>query len=423
MRAEMPGTVDSMTVEEFGYTAFDPEDQADAAARRPRSDLTDWATSEGLEYLGQQTPGAFAGVLPLWPQHLFNVARGCFPSGRFGVIGHRLYEIETWEGSIRDPGSYYGSRYTTKRSLKSFAGISMDEATGPFDGNRIFAPTTTTAVRAPETALIPRFTIRNSDRMSKMNSPKLDAFGTPHLRMVGSQFIDERMLAGIAGAVCPTLAAFQDPLVEVRSAHGAVALTVNGYRDSAEELSRLMAAVSEMADGLGALTQQWWPTSEPLDFSGSWGAPDPATHPPGWWRSPPELHDAYNRAAEERGLTREDPVMFHRHLPHCPIPGTADAVMRGELATAEGPVPVRLSWHVQGMSTSGYTRGGACFPAPQNASDGPVGAVFDPHSDMYLEVSDGLLFVWNRERLKGRLDSAPLLANAHAWWQRYASAR
>ncbi len=412
-----------MTVPDFGYTALGPDDQDDAARRQPSSNLAGWAASRGLEYRGSEVPGAFASVLPGWPQHLMNLSKGPFAGEHFGVIAHRLYELEAFEGKIRVPGDYWGSRFTNTRSLKSFAGISMDEDSGPFDGNRIFAPTTTAAVRAPEAALLPGFIIRNGSRMGKINSPKLAEFGLPHLRMAGSQFIDDEMLARLATAVAPTLATFDEPLVEAKYAYGAVVVTVNGYRDDPEFLDRMMAGVAAMADALGALAASLYPPIEPLDFAGSWGPVDPASHPPGSWIHGDEWTQAYSRAAGERRMVEEDPIAFMRHIPHCPVPGIADGVLKGELATEEGPVRVRLSWHVQGGITSGSVRPAACFVAPPNAPEGPFGGVHDPHSDMYLEVRDGLLFVWGRARIAGRLNSEQLLANAAAWWQRYASAR
>lgn len=394
----------------FGYTAFAREDQDDAARRQPACSLADWAQSRGLEYRGQELPGAFASVLPEWPEHLMNVCKGTFPGGRYGAVAHRLFELETLEGEIRLAGSYWGSRFSTHRSWKSMLSLGVDENKGPFEGNRAFAPTTTVVVRVPEAALFPRFLFRSEGRLPFTGNPRLGDFGMNHLRFSNSRWVDDELLAQLATAVAPVLANLQDPFTQFEYSHGAISLTVNGYRCDPVQLNYLVDSAAWLADALAAAAEARYPHAQILDFEGHWGAYNRETHPPGYPMHGSEWEDGYNRAAADRQMTREDPVSYHLHLPHCPIPGVADGVLRGHLPGTTEPVPVRLAWHVQGGSASGWVRGAAIFPVPPTVAESPVGGVLEPTSDMYIEVRDGLAHVWVRARVHGRLDSGPLLA-------------
>lgn len=171
-----------MSVSTFGYTAFAPADVADASRRQPQCDLSGWAQSRGLQFRGKELPSAFLSVLPPWPDHLMNLSKGTFPNGQFGALAHRLYELETTNGGIREPGEYWGSKFTTHRSVSAMAGLTVDASNGPFDGNRAFAPTTTVVVRAPEAALLPRLLMRSAGRMTLIGSPQLDDLGLPNMR-------------------------------------------------------------------------------------------------------------------------------------------------------------------------------------------------------------------------------------------------
>lgn len=390
----------------FGYTAFGPDDQQDAARRHPSCDLSDWAATRDLNFRGQVRPSAFVSVLPQWPEHLINVCTGTFPGDRFGLVAHRLYELETWEGDIRLPGDYWGSTFTTRRSLKSFLNLTTDESKGPFDGNRVFAPTTTVAVRAPQAALFPRILIRNDGRLPFIDSPKLAAYGLPHLRSSGSRFVDDDLLAAFATAVAPVLSMLREPFVQFEYSHTAIALTVNGYRCDPAYLDWMMQAGSALADALAELAGRRWPTPTPPDFEAGWGAPDVDAQPVGFPRHGSEWDEAYDQSAGKLTMTREDPAQFHRHLPDSPIPGLADGVLKGQV----GGSPVRLSWHVQGGPVSGWVRAAATFPVPGSVPEGPLGGRWDEATGMNVEIHDGIAYTWVRQRVHGRLNSAELLA-------------
>ncbi|OWY60944.1 hypothetical protein B7486_66460, partial [cyanobacterium TDX16] len=96
----------------FGYTAFAPEDVEDAKRGHPSISLAGYAASRGLEHLDQAQVGAFRGVLPSWPNYIFNAMRGAIPGGWFGLLQHELHEIEVDQDGIRAGGAFYGSRHT-----------------------------------------------------------------------------------------------------------------------------------------------------------------------------------------------------------------------------------------------------------------------------------------------------------------------
>ena len=82
---------------------------------------------------------------------------------------------------------------------------------------------------------------------------------------------------------------------------------------------------------------------------------------------------ALSKVAEELSMTPESPVLFHRTQPHCPVPGRAIGILRGP---------------VSGASTTG---------------------VLDRDSDHYVEVTDGVAYIWPRTRYGGELNPGKTL--------------
>ncbi len=157
-----------------------------------------------------------------------------------------------------------------------------------------------------------------------MGSLSLDGVGLSDLRMSASRFIDDRMHQQLATAVAPALRSFDEALVEVRSAYGAISLTVNGYRDDPAQLDHLIQAAGELADGLAHISPAQPGGS--AGFGVFWGPPTPDEHAVGFHINSPEYDAAYAQVATNLGMSQEDPYGFHLRLADCPIPGSTRPV-------------------------------------------------------------------------------------------------
>jgi hypothetical protein len=197
-------------------------------------------------------------------------------------------------------------------------------------------------------------------------------------------------------------------------AHGAVGLTVDGYRHDPADLDRLVAITGAVAQALAEVARPWW---APAPFDQPWGAFDRTTHPPGYRSFDDERGrsglDVLERDAAATGLLVEDPVALHRRFPRLPIPGTSMGVLAGTLpgTTAHG----RLTWQTQSHpGSSTYLRRGAVVAARPDAPVAPVGGWLVAETDMYATVVDGLACCWTRTNSPGRLDTDDLVTRAVA---------
>lgn len=390
------------------YAAYALDDVADAKRGSPDVSLADWAAGRGLEFRGSEVLGAFAHVMPLWPDYVFNLAKGTVAPGRFGYVAHELDEVSLDDdGGARMPGGYFAMRVHGKsRGLLDLMGISIDKKrpNEPFAAISIWVPTTAAAVRVPDAALLPAMTIRSADRFPLAGNPKLDDGGLPGFRMAGSQWIGDDLRLALAGAARP-VGALGAAYASVRLDAGLVSVRRNGFVAGAE-LDALADAAVAIAEGIAAIAR---PGLSPQPFEQPLPAPAMEQWPPGYVR--PERHevDALARLAGEIGMVQEDAVALHRTQPRCPVPGRALGVLRGVLPStgATGRVAV----FSQGRHTSGTYRSAVIAPAAPGATT-PVGGVRHEASDLYVEVADGVAYAWPRGRSAGAFNAAATVAAA-----------
>lgn len=360
--------------------------------------LAGYAAARGLEHLDQAQVGAFRGVLPTWPDYIFNAMRGAIPGGWFGLIEHELEEVEVDQGGIREAGTFYGSRHTYRNPeglLGVVTGLSWKETPNePFAANAAWAPATRAVVRVSEAALLPELLVRRRDRMS---SPLgLDAYGLPGFGLSRRDLPEDLVRAICSGPVGQVLASLPYPHVELRLRCGAVTIQRNGYATSEAELDHLAQATCAVAVGLRDVAG---PLLAPRPFAEALPPPgevDPAFAP--WYPRPFETWaDGIRRVAEERGMANEDVVGFHQAHPTLPMPGVALGVVHGEIPGLGRTG--RLVFTQQGGSTSGSVRGSVVLDADPSAPPLPLGGLLVPETDQFVEHLGAVTAVWNKTRL------------------------
>lgn len=387
----------------FGHAAFDPADVEDARRGHPLDSLEAFATASGLEYRNREQAGAFVSTLPTWPDYIFNLCRGVFPSGRLGQLAHELLELEAHNGSIRVSGQYYDVRVTTRTSLREMSGLGVDDpANQPFAGNAVWIPTTTVHVRAPEVNRLGVFKIARSTSLTGKGDKELERAGLAGYSAVRG---DKSALAAVAQACRPYLATRLDPYVSLQIRYGLVALTVNGYRSDNTDLHNLIVATDGIATALSALTPQALAT--PFTNLG----PPAGTVPnvPGVPLPHPSYTPAYARKATELGFHNEDISHLMALFPRCPIPGIPSGVLVGNLPGTSSPC--RLVWFEQGGRTSGSVRGGVIMPAAPSATTA-LGGELNQQTGMYEEVVDGVVSCWRQQRSFNALETDALVTAA-----------
>ena len=386
------------------HTAFAPSDVDDAKRGRPEVNLDAFAAAHGLESVGSVLVGAFTGILPMWPDYVFNAARGEVTPGRFGLVEHELHEISLRpDGDLAMPGSFHRTATRNRFSVGRLVGIEGTPKNEPFAADSAWAPSTAVLLRVPGAALLPRVLARRKKYLVLAGNPDLSDDGAPGLGMSGSRFISDELRHRLfTGAVGAALTGLTHPFVEVELDRGVLALRVNGFVSDDAELEQLVQTAATIADAWTEVARPLWSGA---DLGAALAAPDPDAHPPGFPAIGPEWREAYARVATELGLTEEDPAELHRAAPGMPVPGTAEGVLRGPVGgqTTTG----RLLWTGQGARTSGSVRGAAWFPARAGAST-PLGGLLHQPTDMYAEVVDGSAWCWARLRSLGALESAPL---------------
>ena len=401
-----PGATDATP--SFGHAAFDPADVEDARRGRPAFSLQPFAESNGFEFTDSEIYSGFVSTLPVWPQYTFNMCRGMFPGGRLGQVGHELLEVEAAEGSVRDSGTYYDVRVTTRRSLREFALLGpKDPENVPFAGNAVWIPTTTAHVRAPEINQLPVLSIRNGQELSVFGKSSLDRHGLPGFRLVRGPKDDDVFLSAMARAFRTILANRSDAYITVRAKYGIVALTVNGFRSSEQELQALIEIASTLGQGLVDLCT---PTSS-SPFSAAGPAAGSMSASEGVPQPHPDYAAAYAKVAGELNLLHEDQRYLTHLLPGCPIPGVASGVLFGTLPGTS--TAGRIVWFEHGGVFSGTVRGGVIVPATPGAST-PLGGIAHQPTGTRVEVVDGIAYCWKIKRFTGSLESRQLPPDAAA---------
>lgn len=405
------------------HAALAREDIEDSKRCAPAGSLEAFAQARGLAFNGQAVMGALAGVLPRWPEEIFNCCQG--PIGaRYGLVEHELMAIPVsdGDGSIRMNGAFHavrqGSVPGTKKWMLPGAGV-IDLFRRPkpekeaFSGFAIWVPATTVALRLPEAALLGAFRVRSADRATPLGNPTLDAFGLPGFRFTGEpEDVPQQTRAAIlGGAAGQTLAAVRAPYVSLNVHHGQLALTRNGFVLDAAVLDELIAQALAIADAIAAVCRPQ--DAAPVPFSTLLPPPGPpAPHPVLGDKAVDGWEVDLDRAAAALSMTREDPAAYHAAFPRIPIPGRARGVMVGTLP-GEG-LPGRLAFHQQGGITRGSMRGAALFAAPPGTPDSQPGGARHERTDMYVEVREGVVFCWSRARTFGEFDATDVAARAQA---------
>lgn len=394
------------------HAAFKRADVEDARRGHPASELSGYAAARGLEPIGRGLVGHLAGLNPRWEDYAFNGMRGELVPGRFGVLQHELYELGLGDDADPSrPGTYHGMRARTRMTWRSFVPLgelfekpAPDE---PFAAQSIWLPTTSVKVLVPEIALLPPVRIESAN-----SSVLFQRTFVPGFAIDKTDAVDEQLIGVIGQVLGPSLTALQgQAFVEVRARHGALGITVDGYRDDPAELDHLVGVLGAMAEALTASCAIWHerppqPFSVPLrDF-------DPTGHPAGYQtfdgRFDRSGMAALEQVSTELGLRLEDPVALHRRFPRLPIPGTSLGVLAGTLPGTEAFG--RLTWHRQGDTrAASYLRRGVIVPAAEGAAPTPPGGVKEPASDCWVAVADGLACAWPRAQVMGKLGAVELV--------------
>lgn len=393
-----------------GYGAFKGADRKDAKRRRPDVSLEGFARARGLDFLDTLGASGFAGVMPGDSRLQFNVMRGTLSDGREGALFHQLLAVP-YEGGDRGVPGVVFSVYKPKlgkRDALSFlpvVGTALDLFMADKDKRpqAVGVPVTAAAALVPEVALVPRFACREDDiiEMPWSGRVKLGDHGVPDwgLQETGAYKPDDafvaRLMSTSFGDALRALSGRAYARVEVAQAQ--VVVRVDGFLADEGELDWLWGVAELAARGLaeaGAAESAPRPWADPLP-------------PPRWPREPKDVLDNTDpfpplawvpwleEIAQERGWTPEDPVAYHRALPHLPVPGTAFVVMRltppGSSATA------RFAWHNElDPATHNVGRNAVLLPAAPGAST--EGVVRQREPPLLHTVKDGLLFVWSARK-------------------------
>jgi hypothetical protein len=373
------------------YAAFAREEVADAERGFPIVDLAAYAAARGLRRRNGNVLGAFVGSLPTWPDYVFDVVDGPLPDGRYGLVEHDLFEIDTDSRGIRASGAFYGVKTRVFDPLFPNIAFFADEVRSePFAGNGVWLPSTRVAVRVPECMLMPHLVVGPQDRMS--GSLRVDAAGRI-FAVADNPAIDAATGEAMVRAIGPALKQLSDPFVRLELRLGVLTISVNGYRADMNDLDRLVWAACSASAGLVEIAPRFVQVgAAPAD---QWS---------------PLVDDA----ARQLGLTRYAGADFHRALVRSPIPGCAVGALFGQIQGDRAPT--WTTWHTHGGHTAATVRGGAAMQCSSPASMLPLGGHLEEESDMYVEIVDDVAYAWTRSRLAGTLDHANVVTRArHAW--------
>lgn len=388
------------------HVALAPEDVEASKRCAPLGDLTDFAEERGLTYGGSIIVGAFVGILPNWPNYVFNSCRGSLAGQRYGLVEHELLEIPVGpdgdgEG-IKMGGSFWAVRQGfppgwKKRMIPGVTELGLAEpGNEPFASIAIWAPTTTVALHVPEAAMLKQLLVKSADRMAAIGSPKLEEHGLANFRIDRPDDQPPEILAGIFGGEAGTvLGQIDAPFVELRMHHSQLTIKRNGFVEDHAELDVFIEQAVKIADAIAAVCRPD-PTAKPFEA--------PLPPPPdetGRLAGLDRWDQTLDAAAEKFNLVREDRAAYHEAFPRLAIPGTARGVLRGSLPG--GGTQGRLAFHQQGGRREGWLKAAALFAAPDGAEPTPPGGVLHENTSMYVSVADGVVACWNQQMDPGEL--------------------
>jgi hypothetical protein len=315
---------------------------ADAARGRPDVDLAGWAARRGLEFRGGASQAGHLSVTCPWSEDvLFNVVRGHWPGGTYGVLCHeaRIYAEDA-------PGYFHGGE-----ASGGGPGWGLPEIVDWFvplpvgGGGQVYfkVPYTSAGARVPHLASVTGLHVaRRAERHTDTDTlfgtweaRPLDELGVrDHWVAAVRKHSDEAAVERLLGGPIRTLLSVARPLgFEIRIEYGQVIVSRQDFLTADEQLDGLAAVAEELAH---AVREVCVPASR--------AALDAELPPPAWLepvrRKPRDKHTLWPigarlekvvQIADERGLAVEDPRAFHAAFPRFNVPGEAFGVLRGRL--------------------------------------------------------------------------------------------
>ena len=397
--------------------AFAAEDVQDARRGEPAGDLTHYANARGLRHMGSLRSGYLLGVAPARAEHAFNTCVGEVVPGRYGYVSHELqlvgFATSRSGRRMQMGGEFHGKRLGDPNPVLNLipvvGDLGLDQLDDPpFPRGYATVPSTVVAMLVPEVALAPRFAIATASRMPD-TFPLLADVGLPGYRLRGDTLDASERERLVGGTVARVLESIAGPYVRLEVVHGQLSLTVNGFLTEPAALERIVAVAGRIADGLATASHEARPASPfavglptpppvvappkrrglrlgPITISrgGSMAAPE-GTDPDGWGAG-------FARAADEFGLTREDPDALHRAFPRLGVPGRARGVLRGRLP---GGLDGRLTVH-QHTPGAHDVRTAVLVAAPDEVPATPVGGLDHEATGLRICINDGVVACWSK---------------------------
>ncbi len=403
--------------------------KADNQSARPEFDLVAWAERRGLEFRGGAPQAGYLSVTCPWSVDvLFNVVRGHWPGGTYGVVCH--------EARIFEPGErgwYYGEK--AKRSAGSkaagAAGVALDVAGIPNllggGGNYLKVPYTSAGTRVPHLSTITGLHVARSDERCTPGSSiwrtrALDDLDLPEdwivaVRKHSDDAVAERL---ITGPVREILSTDQGAGFELRVEWGQVVVSQQDFLEPDDELDGLVATAERFAPAVGEICAPETAPERPLDeklLSPEWlqSVADRLDEAHTLWPVGARLERVV-QIAVDRGLAVEDPRAFHRSFPRLNLPGEAFGVLRGQLSgtaltgrllcCAERPMVLPDEYRKFLTDPGGSVGCDVAVVAvdPTAPSTLPEGAV---EGDLRFAVDGGVLTAW-RTRPRWQADGEAL---------------
>lgn len=314
--------------------AITKEQREDARRGRPDVDLSGWAASRGLEFMGQKSALNYLGAFTWSPALQYNAVRGQLPGGERGVL---LHQVQPWSEidaqGLTDPTGGVGARGMVPRLGDIVRGMNpLAEEPERW----VMIPHTAAAVRVPEAtgAIFGLSVARTHEPHQKQREPWRGVPAGRGWTASCRKHSDETIVRQVLdGPVREALQGELGPLFEIHIEYGLVKVSQQHFLKRPEELDAFAQRVCTLARGV----RQICATRPPQPFDVTLPPPNwlPAVeaNPGGTHVLDPPFTDPTKvvAVARERNLALEDAHAFHRAFPQLPVPGEAFAVFRGEL--------------------------------------------------------------------------------------------
>jgi hypothetical protein len=394
---------------------------ADAARGRPDVDLKGWAERRGLSFRGGSPQGGHLSVTCPWSKDLlFNVVRGHWPGGAYGVLCHeaRIYNASTrgFFHSAEAAGDGGGGGGLVGALVDEFVPLPLGGT-----GERYFkVPYTTAGTRVPHLATVTGLHVA---RRAERYTPDDKLFGTWRERPLDDLGLPEHWVAGVRkhsdevtverllrGPIRELLSVQQGLGFEIRIEYGQVIVSRQDFLKRDEQLHALVAAAETLA---GAVREICIPGFGSRALSTQ-------LEPPEWLapvrRRPRDQHTLWPvgarlekvvQVADQRGMAVEDPRAFHAAFPELNFPGEAFGVLRGRLpgtnltgrllCCAERPMVLPDEFR-KFLTDPGGAAGSDVAVLPVNADAPATPPEGEVHGDLRVAVTGGVLTAWRARR-------------------------